>query len=109
MSPFVPVQYGSNELINRSWSGETVPGWLDKDSNLTSLANLKAIGDLVIPVGRDAGSTVNDVDYGEEYNGVRLHEGDETIGERAWKPIKTTLPDDIKKEKIPEKSEFRAI
>lgn len=96
MLPFTTVQYDSNDLVRRSWSGETVPYWLEEDSNLTSRANLKALGDKVIPVGRDAGSTVNDVYYGEEYDGQRLHEGDETIGERAWVPKETKLPDDIR-------------
>lgn len=94
--PWTNVQYDSNEIVQRGWSGETKPSWLDEDSNLTSLANLRLLGDEIIPIGRDAGSTVNDVYYGEEYDGVRLHPDDIVIGERAWAPKETKLPDDIR-------------
>lgn len=94
--PWTNVQYDSNEIVQRGWSGETKPGWLDEDSALTSLANIRMLGDKVIPIGRDAGSTVNDVYYGEEYDGTRLHPEDITIGERSWAPKKTKLPEDIK-------------
>lgn len=94
--PWTNVQYESNDVVQRGWSGETKPAWLDEDSNLTSFANLRTLGDRVINIGRDAGSTVNDVYYGEEYDGVRLHSDDPTIGDRSWVGKKTELPDDIR-------------
>ena len=94
--PWTNVQYDSNEIVQRGWSGETKPRWLDEDSALTNLANIRMLGDKVIPIGRDAGSTVNDVYYGEEYDGTRLHPEDITIGERSWAPKETKLPEDLK-------------
>lgn len=94
--PFTTVDYSSNEIVQRGASGETVPYWVNKDSNLTSYANIEALGDAVIPVGRDAGSTVNDVYFGEEHDGKRWHEGDITAGERGWVPKTAKLPDDIR-------------
>ena len=95
MTPWTTVDYSSNDMVQRGWSGETKPAWLNEDSNLTSMANIRELGDEIITVGRDAGSTVNDVYYGEEYNGQRLHPDDITIGERSWHPKDAELSADI--------------
>lgn len=78
------------------WSAETLPYWWDDGENGTDLDYIKnGIGTQTIKMGRDAGTVLNDVLFGEEYGGRRLHPDQPTIGERSWIPRDMILPDDI--------------
>ena len=94
LKPFTVVDYSSNDEVNRGFSGET-NNYFFKKGVTDPEPILEMYGDLVIPVGKHKGKTVREVIAGGTYTGIYLHPDDLTIGQRAFVPKKTKLPEDI--------------
>lgn len=93
--PWTYVDKSSNDIVQRGFSGETVPFWYDED--VTDLENIReGIGKQVVPSGKNAGEVLNDVLFYRNEAGELVHTDKPTIDERAWIPKKAEISDDIK-------------
>lgn len=97
IAPFTPVDYSSNELVQRGFSGETRNYWALEGENggVNHDAIRAGIGQEVIPSGRDEGKILNDVLYGASSDGSFLHPEHSTVGRRGLIPNTEPVPKDI--------------
>lgn len=97
VAPVTFVDYSSNEIVQRGFSGETVPFWAIEGENggIDNEAIRAGIGQETIPMGRDAGKVLNDVLYGDFLNGVYQHPDLPTVGRRGLVPNEMVVPKDI--------------
>ena len=97
--PFTVVDKTSDDQIKRDpVTGETLPFWYTEGENGgTNLdAIINGIGQDTVPLGVNAGRVLNEVLFGvNSATGDLLHTDIPTIDDRAWKPIKGYLSDDI--------------
>lgn len=95
LAPITFVDKSSNDIVQRGFSGETVPSWYNEDvTDLQAIIN--GIGQNVVPLGRNAGEVLNDVLFYRNDNGELVHTDKPTIDTRAYVPVKSKLSDDIK-------------
>lgn len=95
LAPITFVDKTSNDIVQRGFSGETVPSWYKE--GVTDLdAIINGIGQNIVPLGRNSGEVLNDVLFYRNDDGELVHTDKPTIDTRAYVPVKSKLSDDIK-------------